>query len=235
MRLLMIPLVVSAVSGCVDNNVDGGIFITKNLAPPSGTSCAFMANEGEPFLSQGTLDTRFSAAYVMHAQLKSRITASVTQLDQRTVLIQGANVSITFPNAPASVTSAISALPADATQFRQLMSAPLAPNGGISDVSFVIISPAVSKAVFPLLSVDLQSVVAVANITVDGLMGGGTITSQTFAYPVNLTTGLANDAGTCPLPMGFGTVRAGNVCGVAQDLPVDCCHEVTGQLRCPAT
>jgi hypothetical protein len=229
----MISIAVSALGGCVDNNVDGGIFITKNVAA-TGTSCAFTADDSEPFLSQGTLDTRLGGSYVMVAQLKSRISAALEQIDQRTVLVQGANISLTFPNAPASVTSAIAGLPSDAKQFRQLMSAPLEPNGGISDVSFVIVPNAVSRAVFPLLTVDLQSVVAVANITVDGVMGGGTITSQVFAYPVNLTTGLAQDRGACPLPMDFGTIRPGNPCNVAQDAVVDCCREATGQLLCPA-
>ncbi|MDB4955393.1 MAG: hypothetical protein JWO36_2962 [Myxococcales bacterium] len=231
MRLLMISLVASTLGGCVDANTDGALLITKNVAP--GMGCTFTADVLEPFLAMGTLDTRVGGPYILHPQLRSRITADITNplnIDQRTVILQGANISISFPNPPAGFTIDTTLL-----QFRQLFSAPIAPNGGLTDVSFLIIPSTISRAVFPQLTANVPTIVAVASVVVDGQMGGGTVTSQPFQFPVNLTTGLVIDNGTCPLPMTFGTIRAGDPCNPSQDGVVDCCRDAAGNLRCPAT
>jgi hypothetical protein len=233
MRLFMILLVAATFGGCVASNGDEGMIILKNVAPAD--TCTFTAAENEPFVAEGTLDTAYNGFYLFVAQLKSRITATAGTEDQKTILIKGANIDVSFPNSTVFSAAELATLRSSgATHFRQLFSAPLLPNGGITDVGFIIIPSALSSAVFAKLSATMPSVLAVATFTVDGDMAGGTVTSQKFDYPVNLTTGLVIDAGPCPLPMGT-TVRKGNPCNLDQDASVDCCRLPNNTLRCPAS
>ena len=233
-RLVPIALAVSA-GACVADSGDEGILVLKNVA--AGEGCMFLASEAEPSITHGSLDVALGTGYLFIAQIKSRITALDDQVDQRTVITNGANVDLTFP-APSTLSDAeIADLEAAGlTKYRQLFSAPLLPNGGIADAGFTLIPSAVTLAIADIAATRPQpfQVEALATFTVTGRMSDGDVASQPFAYPVTIGTGqTVNVVGQCPLPMG-SIVRNGYACNPGQDGVVDCCMEGTA-LRCPAT
>jgi len=233
-RLVPIALAVS-LGACVADSGDEGILVLKNVA--AGEGCMFAASESEPSITHGSLDLALGTGYLFIAQIKSRITALDDQVDQRTVITNGANVDLTFP-APSTLSdSEIAGLEAAGlTKYRQLFSAPLLPNGGIADAGFTLIPAAVTRALADISASKEQpfQVEALATFTVTGRMSDGDVTSQPFAYPITIGTGqTVNVVGECPLPMDTD-VRPGYACNPGQDGIVDCCMEGT-DLRCPAT
>lgn len=232
--LVPIALAVSA-GACVADSGDEGILVLKNVAAAEG--CTFDGTEAEPSITHGSLDLTLGTGYLFIAQMKSRITALDDQIDQRTVITNGANVDLTFPSPSTLSDSEIAGLEsAGLMKYRQLFSAPLLPNGGIADAGFTLIPAAVTRALSDLAATKEQpfEVEALATFTITGRMSDGDVASQPFAYPVTIGVGqTVNVVGQCPLPMGTD-VRPGYTCNPGQDGVVDCCMEGTA-LRCPAT
>src|SRR5665647_966903 len=99
-RLFSIPTVcalfAAALGGCAADNGDEGIFLTSNVAP--GDTCTFSASATEPFLSHGTYSEFSPGPYRFHPQMKSNITATALQENARTIIVEGARVTLTFPD-----------------------------------------------------------------------------------------------------------------------------------------
>jgi hypothetical protein len=229
----------AALGGCTTDGEDGGILVLKNVAADS--MCVANASATELAIPHGSLDLFLPGGYLFIAQLKSRITALVGQEDQRTIIIQGANIDITFPGSTLFSAAELADFQTmHLTQFRQLFSNALTPNGGIADAGFILIPGELTAAI--RAKVDLTKrvrVEALATFTIDGVMSGGVVTSQPFSYPITIGNGVAvNILGNCPLPMGTPNPRTGYACNPAQDGVVDCC--LTGPISttaptCPAT
>jgi hypothetical protein len=229
----LVGCTVCCLGGCVADTGDGGIFVLKNVRAESG--CVASAMESEAAISHGTLDLLLPSGYLFIAQMKSRITALAGQEDQRTIITSGAKIDITFPGSQLFSDAELADLKASGlTHFKQLFTAPLAPNGGIIDAGFELIPAALAARV--AAKADLTSpfrIEALATFTVEGDLAGQHVTSQAFAYPVTLGNNVSvNVVGACSsLPQGF-TPRTGYSCNPAQDGVVDCCKADT--LVCPA-
>jgi len=232
-RLVTIVLVSSSVAACA---TDGGesIIVLKNVVP--GTNCTFTASETEGFVTHGTLDISSDAPYLFAGQMKSRIIlnadptgtgATTSDIDAKTIFLRSANIDLAFPGTmPAG-------LPANLTHFKKLFSAVLRP-AAITDATFELIPAELAKAILatnPTTNIEVE-----ATFTVIGDLGGDTVSSQPFVFPVTLGIGTSrNNAGACPLPKGT-VLRTGNVCNAAQDGFIDCCTDAaTNTLTCPAT
>jgi hypothetical protein len=230
----LIPLV-SFGGGCVADGSDGGILVLKNVH--ADTNCMTSASETETAVSSGNLDLLVPGGYLFIAQLKSRITAVAGQEDQRTIITRGANIDIGFPDSQLFTAAELADLKANhLTHFMQPFAASLAPNGGLVDAPFELISADLAARIAaktdPTRSFSVQ---AVATFTVVGDLSGQNVSSQAFTFPVTIGNKLTvNLVGTCPLAKGSGTPRAGYACNLGQDGIVDCCGTLGGPLTCPA-
>jgi len=228
-------MVVAGLAGCAAESGDGGILVLRNVHAEAG--CIANATATEVGVAHGSLDLVLPSGYIFIAQLKSRITAPAGQEDQRTIITSGAKIDITFPNSQLFSDAELADLKTSGlTHVKQLFSAPLTPNGGISDVGFELIPAALTERIAAKADLTkLFRLEAVATFTVEGDMAGESVTSQAFTFPVTIGNNVAvNVAGTCPLAKDFGMPRAGYSCNIAQDGVVDCCTTGTG-LKCPAT
>ena len=233
-------LLASVLGGCAADNGDEGIFITKNVVPEDG--CSFAASESAPFLAHGTFSVFSPSNYRLHPQMKSKVTATAAQENARTVIVEGARVTLEFPDE-----SVLSASQQDTLRnngvmrFSSLFSAPLPPNGGIADGELDLIPTALLDELIAakgngILAADAPSFRAelVASVVVYGDMSGSEVTSQEFKYPVTICNDcVVNELGACPLPMGTEVANTGNSCNPYQDGKVDCCR-MGADVVCPA-
>jgi hypothetical protein len=243
MRSFTIPLTLVAAlgAGCVDDSSDGGIFISKAVAPSD--SCSFSSTAAEPFLPHGVWSVHSTGGYQLFPQMTSRITADDTQVDQRTIILQGARVDIEITDDELAGELDLQALQdAGITKFQSRFTAPLSPNGGITDGAVELITPELIDAIAAVRP-DLRSTAEdrpvfrtelLASIVVFGDMTGDEVTSQKFTFPVTLCNDcVVNILGACPLPADSAP-RTGNACNPYQDGSLDCCVEADGALTCPA-
>jgi hypothetical protein len=230
-RLAVATLAAATLGGCTaDGGEDGAILILKNVAPASG--CVTTAAADELFISHGSLDSALSHGYLFIAQLKSRLSALPGTEDQRMILISGARIDITFPGSALFDAAGLADLKARGlTHFRQLFSAPLSPNGGITDVGFELIPGTLVQAMAAQAGGPFD-VETLATFTIEGRQAGNDVQSQEFSYAVTVGTGRSVvNHGACPIT---GDVRPGSACNPTQDGVVDCCTE-GGVLLCPGT
>lgn len=243
MRSFTIPLtfVAALAAGCVDDSSDGGIFVTKAVTP--GDACSLSSTEGEPFLPHGVFSVHSTSGYQLFPQMRSRITATDDQIDQRTIILAGARVEIEITDDELAGQLDLQKLKDDGvTRFQSRFTAPLPPNGGIVDGAIEVITPELIDAI-AAVHPDLRSTAEdapvfrtelLANVVVFGNMAGDEVTSQKFTFPVTLCNDcVVNILGACPLPSDI-TAREGNACNIYQDGSVDCCVEASGDLTCPA-
>jgi hypothetical protein len=230
---------------------DESIIITKNVA--SLTGCAFTSSTDEPGFPAGEISVFSGGGYQFHPQLESRIISDITVPGadlQHTIIVEGADVDLTFadPTLGQGTGGGFSASDiqmfhdSGLTHFEAPFSVNLAPNEGISDASFELVSrglldkitAAVPAAVKIPRTVTFETTL-LATITVFGDMSGDHVTSQPFSYPVTVCNDCVVNiaSGVCPLPMGTVS-NIGNGCNAFQDGVLDCCLDGTGTLVCPA-
>lgn len=232
----------TGLAGCLaDNGTDGGILVLRNVIPMAD-SCSTMVSADETGLTHGAIDTQFPRGYIFIAQMKSRITALAGTEDQRTILLSGARVDIRFPDSTFFSAAELARLvDLGLTKFRTLFTAPIEPNGGITDAGFELV-PAELIAQINAKSNDPFAIEMLATFTVEGDMAGQHVESNAFTYPITVGRGVTiRELGTCPLPEGT-EVRSGSSCGFTQDAAVDCCTDPRAVsstnpkgLICPAT
>jgi hypothetical protein len=153
------------------------------------------------------------------------------------VITTGAKIDIEFPNSQLFDEAELAELRASGlTRLLQPFSAPIKPNGGITDAGFQLIPAGLAARIASkMASLGPYGVEAIATFTIEGTMSGQTVTSQPFTYPITIGPNVTvNVAGACPLPKEFGTPRTGYACNPAQDGVIDCCT-VDATLKCPAT
>jgi len=240
LRLALIPVLLAGAVGCEADGGDEGLLVTRNVAP-TGTSCIFTGDETESFFAHGFLTTQLipaygPTAYLVNPQIKSRITALDTEIDMKTVITSGADIDISFAD-----DSFGAGIDDSLLHFRQLFTAPIEPNGGITDASFVLLPEDLVSSIAQAAGTN-YAIEVITKFTVHGSMSGADVSSQEFTYAVTVSDhGIANifpanassTMTTCAAPSGT-TVRAGNPCNIAQDLPIDCCTTNDGGLVCPA-
>jgi hypothetical protein len=216
-------LLVGSLSACADKG-DEGMFILNNTAPPIGTVCTLTGDPAQPFTAAGEISHRAGAAgtgYIFTPLIASRITANMGDEDQRTIHLEGANVTVAVANGGTS------------QSFTALFSGSVAPNGGTTNVAFELL-PASSILALGSASTNVE---VVANLTIYGTLGGGRIDGEPFQYPITIigdnngiTFGTTTSCMSTP-----PTIRTGNPCNPYQDGIVDCCIP-TGSTTsvCPA-
>lgn len=238
---LSLALVTGLGGGCVDDSVDGGIFVSKIVAP--GDNCTFTSTESELFLPHGVWSVQSPGGYLAFPQMSSRITATAAQEDQRTVILQGARIDIQFADPALAADLDLARLETEGiTKFQSRFSAPLAPNGGITDGAIELLTRRLIDEIVAVrpgidsLEPETPSfrTELLASFVIFGDLAGDEVTSQRFTFPVTLCNDcVVNVVGACPLPTGSMPAE-GNACNPFQDGSVDCCVGTNG-LVCPAT
>lgn len=230
----IVPVALFAVlTGCTADGGDGGILVLKNVR--AAAECTVTADESETGVSHGSLELVQPTGYLFIAQMRSRVTALTGQEDQRTIIVSGANVDITFPNSDFFDATELADLNKQGlTHFKALFTAPLAPNSGIADVGFTLIPQTLVERIKAKVDITKSfRLETVATFTVVGDMSGEKVESQEFSFPVTIGNYLvANVLGACNLPSGT-TVSSGYSCNPYQDGVADCCSRPNGTLVCP--
>jgi hypothetical protein len=235
-RLVTIVLISSSAAACATNGGES-IIVLKNVVPADG--CTFNSSESEAFVTHGTLDLAFDHPYLFAGQMKSRVVLSAdptgtgsttSDIDAKTIFLRSANIDLAFPNPPFALTGLSPGL----THFKKLFSAVLRPES-ITDATFELIPADLTKEILAINAAP-PNIEVEATFTIIGDMGGNSVSSQPFVFPVTLGNNLTlHNQGTCPLPKGT-VVDPGNPCNIAQDGDVDCCTDATtNTLVCPAT
>jgi hypothetical protein len=223
-----VPVFALLMFGCVKNGAEGMVILANTA--PSGATCVFTGDPTQPAFSSGQIFVPMSpdvpSAYLLTPLIESRITpaGSGASVD-RSILLQGANITLSATQNGASVSLASSS-------FSTPVSGSIPP-GGTINVAFPIIP---SDVLSNFATATTQTEV-VANVTVFGTEGGGNVNAEPFTYGVTVCSTKApcvvSDLGTCA---GLAaTVNLGNPCNPFQDGVVDCCEDGTDQhLICPA-
>lgn len=231
-RLALASLAFTLV-GCLaaDGAGDEAIFISKAVA--SGDECRFDSSESSPFIGHGQIYVGSPYAYRLHPQMVSRIEALPAETLQKTILIRGARVELDFADDAVG-----NAVPAAQKKFTSLFSAPLDPNGGITDGAFDAIPEGALAAMLDVAGTSNFETEVTVRLTVFGDLAGDEVTSQVFQFPVTVCSNCVVSAfglaafPTCPVPETY-EVRQGNACNPFQDGVVDCCVNGT-DVMCPA-
>jgi len=238
LRSFSLVLISAALAACVEGG-DEGMLIVKNVFPQD--ECVFDADERSPYIPRGTYATLSPAPYYMHPQLKSRVSAAEGQEDQRTIFVKGARVELSFTDTSLFTEAELEEMRTSGiTRFETRFSAPLSPNGGITDTQVELIYPTLLeriRAKHPVAGNPADGsfrAEVIASVVVFGDLAGSEITSQKYEYPVTICNDcVVRVGGACPLAEGT-QVLTGNVCSPYQDGVVDCCTQ-GGALICPAT
>jgi len=225
----------AALSGCVDRG-DEALLLLRNQLP--GQGCMISASEDDPFVAAGTIDTASAQAGVGY--MMTPLVANTTSTDratdlQRTIIVQGADVDLSFPSGTLFDATELQQLRDDAlTRFRVRFSGSVKPNGGTASFGFELVPSPLLTRIDAKLTGGNDRALVLGQVVIFGEMGGGRIESQEFIYPVTVCRGcLVNDVGACAaIPGGFDA-REGSPCNPYQDGVVDCCQSAGG-LVCPA-
>ena len=168
-------LLVGSLSACADKG-DEGMFIFNNTAVPSGGTCSTTGDQSQLSLALGAIsyyatDSHFNAGYILAPLIESRITALTGNEAQRTIHLEGADVTVQ------SVTDG------GAGQSRTvLFSGAVAPNGGTTNVVFEVLPAQLIKQ-FGSATENKQ---VLATVVVYGTLGGGRIDAEPFEYPITI-------------------------------------------------
>ncbi len=215
-----------SLGGCTAGNGDEAILIIKNVVP--GAGCTFASTSAESGLFHGTINALSDRNYRLHPQMQSRISTVKGHDDQRTIITKGAHVDISFVDTGEQVGS-------DALlHFDSLFSAPVLPNGGITDGAFDIVPADLIRAIRDAKAGASFRTELIAKVVVFGDMSGSDVTSQDYQFPVTVCSDCVVNILPAACPARTALANAGNPCNPFQDGMVDCCKDATGKLMCPA-
>jgi hypothetical protein len=223
----------SLLGGCAAGG-DEAILVLSNVL--AGDNCTTTAGGSQTVLGHGSLETLLvSDGYLFFADLKSRITALEGQEDQRTIIVTGANVDVTFPGSTLFSDADLADLRAkNLTHFNQAVSTAITPNGGTATIPFILIPSSLVDRIVAKAGTGNFRIEALATFTMLGSMSGERVESQAFSYGVTIGTFLTViDNGPCAGISSSFVARVGYSCNPAQDGLIDCC-EAGNALSCPA-
>jgi hypothetical protein len=215
---MRVPVLMLLAIGCVKNGADGMVILENDAA--TATTCTFTGATGQPTLSSGQIFANSTNAYLLTPLIESRLSAGSGLEVDRSILLQGANVTLSGNGV---------ALPN--TSFSTPVSGTIPP-GGTVNVSFPVI-PAEDLAGF--VGGSDQGLITVT-VQIYGTEGGGTIDSEPFTYgvtvcPEDAPCVVQNPKVSCAGFVGGGAV--GNPCNPFQDGMVDCCTDANDKYVCP--
>jgi len=225
------------IAGCADNG-DDSILVLSNIR--ADDSCVTTATGTQTVISHGSLDTVLgSSGYLFFADLKSRITALAGAEDQRTIIVSGVNVDITFPGSTLFNAAELADLRAqNLTHFNESASTVLPPNGGLATLPFQLVPQVLVERIVAKVGADKPFALEANGVfTVLGDMSGQKVASQAFSYGVTIGTNqVVRNVGACAGLSSSFVAKTGYACNPVQDGELDCCTSGANNtsLVCPA-
>jgi hypothetical protein len=219
--------------GCAAQG-DEVIQILQNQAPEDG--CEVPGSPTSTYIGSGIIDTGASLGYLLHPVVKNNASSQGgTRTAQRTVVVQGASVSIDFVDI--TLFSDAETLALDAAGFlgfRVPTTVSILPDGATAALRAEIVAPGLLDALAAKLAPG-QSTLLSTTTTVYGEMSGGSVESQPFGYSIEVCNGcMRRDLGACSsVPSGY-EASPGGQCNLLQDIALDCCTNSSGAQICPA-
>jgi len=223
--------------GCAADNGDQGMLVLNNTAVQD--TCQLTGDPNAPFISHGMISTVTTLPYELTPLIQSRIAATGTNDLQRTIQLQGANISLevksaSIQHADGSFATPTISLTGTEAQFSSLFSASLPPDGtvnvGFDLVPLQAIASIVQQA--GAGETDHLHVEVLATATIYGDLAGSKVEAQPFQFPVTVCNDcVVVNNGACPLTIT--SARTGNACNPFQDGTVDCCVDASNVLVCP--
>lgn len=227
-RTFITVALAASLGACTAGNGDEAILVTKNVTP--GDGCTFVSATSEASQAHGTISAFSDSSYRLHPQMQSRVSGVQGMDEQRTIITKGAHVDITFAD-PAEKVGDNSLL-----HYDSLFSAPVYPNGGITDGAFDAVPLDLIKAIKAAKGTTPFRVELIVKSVVYGDMSGSDVTSQEFQYPVTVCSDCVVNILPAACPATMELANPGNSCNPYQDGTVDCCmtDETPAKLLCPA-
>src|SRR5206468_4286826 len=129
------------VGGCLANNGgDAPMIVLQNTAVQTGGTCSFNGQKGQAGFSQGIISTLSPTAYLVAPLIESRIKALTGEESQKSILLQGADVSLSVASTTVNGTSGAGfALTGANGAFKALFSGVVEPNAGTTNVTFGLV------------------------------------------------------------------------------------------------
>ena len=215
-------------SACTDG---GSPLVIRQNNAPGEESCIAAPSLTTISLTRGRIDTRGGAPFYLTPLVQNYASSDGgIYTAQRTILLEGARVEMSFVDGDLFTGAEQSALAADGlTRFESHFSAPVDPDEGLATLGFELIQSGLLEAIDGKLAAG-ESTLITTTTTIYGTMGGGDVESQAFPYTVEVCKGcLSVSAGACPLPADT-EISPGDSCGGGL---VTCCDD-GGTLVCPA-
>jgi hypothetical protein len=236
--LRLAALIPFTLIACADTG-DEGIYVLTNTAV-TGDSCALTGSPSQAMIGHGLISVYSPSAYVMTPLVQSRIQA-VEGVDDisKTIQLRGADIHLTLKAVSlmrdGQFINSNPEKPYDG--FSVLFSGSIAPGGSVN--AFVDLIPAATLRTIAAdsganLATDSLNAEVLAEVVIKGDLGGDSVESQPFFYPVTVCNNcvIVNN-GACP--MTVMSPRTGNACNPFQDGVVDCCVDASNNLICPGT
>jgi hypothetical protein len=172
-------LLLSGVGACTSD--DSSIVIINNMAPPKDMMTVLTASETGPFASPGTLDLAVSNRFIMIPLMKNFAGSSSGKLTvNRTFFGQGFEVTLDSPDPAVAAAITIK-------KFTALDGFSLPPDNSIALAFTQVLSEQAVKEVRGTLSRTKASAIVTANVQAVGKMGGSTVRSNEFTFPIEIS------------------------------------------------
>lgn len=238
LRLAALTLALGAsLVACVDTG-DEGIYVLNNTAI-AGDSCALTGSPDQAQVGHGRINVYSPVAYVMTPLIQSRIQSAQNVDDiSKTVQLRGADIYLTLK--AVSIQRGGNFMTSNPEKaypgFGVLFSGAVPPGGSVN--AFVdLIPPGTLRTIAADSGADLNTdslnAEVLAQVVIKGDLGGDTVESQPFYYPVTVCNDcVIVNRGACPMTTA---PRTGNACNPFQDGDVDCCVDASNNLICPGT
>ncbi len=176
---LSAAMLVGNVAGCADDSGDVSVAILNNMKPAADDGLV-TASETGPFSSPGHLNLATAGQFTMIPLMKNFASSNQSaQTISRTFFGESFLVSLSSPD------PAIDAL-IKVRDFSELDGFSIAPDGSLTVAFVTVISRDLRNAIAANWTANSPTAVIVAKVQAVGKMGGSTMSSNEFSFPIEI-------------------------------------------------
>ena len=228
-----------ALAACVENNADAGFVVLRNLVPATG---CVVDPTSDAFKSSGIIQSDSTSGYVFTPLVRNDlVTVEGESPTRKSIFMEGARVTISFYDTMLFSAAELTAMEtAGLTKFIAPTSGAVGPDGSTATFILEVVPAELLAAIdakLPTAGTDpTPSALLDVHVQMFGSVGGSTISSNTFRYPVEVCRDcLVSVIGACAGLDPGADYPSGGACNPVQDGQLVCCTSSTGGMVCPAT